>query len=247
MSGGAPGPKKNACRSARSQTNPLVSNHPRHAAVALSQESFPVEAMHRIWGWVLSEVCRRILSVDIATLAIVVLGLGGLSGLPGGDAEAPRSNEPRSAPEKGEASSPRPSCFAGSMWLGPREGAIHFRARCRPTAPSGTIDVAVSRVTLAETQLVPLRAFQRFPLLKGTGAVRRGRCVRERRTHGQILCGAKVKGSAVLEGRIWVRADERCESNIQLVSGPSYEPCRGVCTAVLTAPTLIVSGLPRGC
>lgn len=39
---------------------------------------------------------------------------------------------------------------------------------------SGAIDVAVSRVAPAEIQFVPLRAFQRFPLVKGTGAVRRG-------------------------------------------------------------------------
>ena len=44
--------------------------------------------------------------------------------------------------------------------------------------------------------------------------------------------------------RIWVAAEEQCEASIQLVSSPSFEPCKGVCTSVLPGSTLIVSGPP---
>jgi hypothetical protein len=186
-------------------------------------------------------------SIHIATLAIGALGLGGLLGLSGGDAEAARGDVPNPGAEKSEASSPRPSCFAGSVRLGPRAGAVDFRARCRPTAPSGIVNVAVSHTTRGGSQFAPVKAFRRFPLLKAGGEVRRGRCVRGRGSSGQILCSAKIEGSAVLEGRIWVGAEERCAGEVQLVSSPSYEPCRGVCAAVLPPSTLIVRGPPRGC
>lgn len=195
----------------------------------------------------MSEVCNRTLIVDIAALAIIALGLGHLFGLSGGDAEASRDNVPGPTAEKGETSSPRPSCFAGSAWLGPSAGAVDFRARCRPTAPSGSISVAVSHVTRGGSQFAPLRAFRRFPLLKGSGDARRGRCVRDRRSSGQILCSAKTRASAVLEGRIWLGVEGRCVGEVQLVSSPSYEPCSGVCTSVLPGSTLIASGPPRGC
>lgn len=195
----------------------------------------------------MSEVCKRTLIVDIVALAIVALGLGHLFGLSGGDAAASRDNVPGPTAEKGETASPRPSCFAGSAWLGPRAGAVDFRARCRPTAPSGRISVAVSHVTSGGSESAPLRAFRRFPLLKGSHDVRRGRCVRDRRSSGQILCSARIKGSAVLEGRIWVGVEGRCAGGVELVSSPSYEPCRGVCASVLPGSTLIASGPPRGC
>lgn len=192
-------------------------------------------------------VCERTLIVDIVTLAIVALGLGHIFGLSGNAADASRDHIPGLRVEKGETSSPRPSCFAGSTWLGPRAGAVDFRARCRPTGPSGEIGVEVSRVTLEGSEFGPIRAFRRFLLVEGTPGMRRARCVRNSRTNGEILCSAKVKGSAVFEGRIWVAAEERCESNIQLVSSPSYEPCKGVCAPVLPGSTLIASGPPRGC
>lgn len=196
----------------------------------------------------MSEAFRRTLSVDVVALAIVALGLGHLFGLVGGDAGASRGKVAGSTAEPPrEYSQPRPSCFAGGVSLEPRAGAIDFWARCRPTAASGDVGLSVSRTTPDELQFLPLKAFRRFPLLKGSGDVRRGRCARDRRSSGQILCRAKVKGSAVLEGRIWVVAEERCESNIQLVSSPSYEPCRGVCASVLPGSTLIASGPPRGC
>lgn len=195
----------------------------------------------------MSEACKRVLSVDIMALAIIVLGLGHLLGLSRGDAEASRNNAAVPTAEKGEASSPRPSCFSGSVWLGPRPGAVDFRARCRPTAPSGSISVAVSHVTNGGSQFAPVTAFRRFPQLKGSGDVWRGRCVRDRRSNEQILCSARIKGSAVLEGRIWVEAEGRCEGSVQMVSSPSYEPCTGVCASVLPGSTLIASGPPRGC
>lgn len=181
-------------------------------------------------------------------LAIVALGLGHLFGLSGGGAEASRDNVPGPAPsEKGKAAASRPSCFAGSAWLGPSAGAIDFRVRCRPTAPGGRINVAVSRATPDESRFAPVKAFRRFPLLKGDVEARRGRCVRDTRSTGQILCRAKIEGSAVLEGRIWVGVKGRCESDVRLVSSPSHERCRGVCTSVLPGSTLIASGPPRGC
>lgn len=179
----------------------------------------------------LFEPRSRFLLVDLLVLAILALGLGHPSNKGG-------SREP---------TSPRPSCFAGTAWLGSKSGAIDFRARCRPTAPSGSIEVTVSQVTPDESQFVPLKAFQRFPNLKAAGAERRARCVRTRGPSGQIICSAKIKGSAVLEGRIWLEARDHCETKIQLTSSPSYEPCKGVCASVLPAPTLIAGGPPRGC
>lgn len=195
----------------------------------------------------MSVVCERTLIVDVVALAIVALGLGHLFGLSGSAADASRDQVPGYTAEKGETSSPRPSCFAGRTWLGPKAGAVEFRARCRPTASSGRISVVVSHVMSGGSQLAPVKAFRRFPLLKGRGGVRRGRCVRERRSRQQILCRARIKGSAVLEGRIWVEAEGRCEGSIQLVSSPSYEPCTGVCAPVLPGSTVIASGPPRGC
>lgn len=144
-------------------------------------------------------------------------------------------------------SGPRPSCFVGGVSLGPRAGAIDFWARCRPTAPSGDIDVGVSRMTPNESQFLPLKAFRRFPLLLGSGDVRRGRCVRVRRSSGELNCGATTKGSAVFKGRIWVGVEGWCAGRVHLVSWPSYEPCRGVCTSVFQEPSRIASGAPRGC
>lgn len=195
----------------------------------------------------MSEVCSRTLIVDVVALAIIALGFGSIFGLVGGDAGARQGNEldPRTANR--ENAHPRPSCFAGGVSLGPRAGAIDFWARCRPTAASGDIGVGVSRVTPDELQFLPFDAFQRFPLLKGNGDVRRGWCVRGRRSSGELSCGARIKGSAVLRGRIWVAVDERCAGRVHLLSSPSHEPCRGVCTSMVPVPTLIASGLPRGC
>jgi hypothetical protein len=196
----------------------------------------------------LSEVCRRILIVDIVTLAIVALGLGHLFGSAEADAGAWRGNVADSPVENPEYSPPRPSCFAGGVSLGPRAGAIDFWARCRPTAASGHIGLSVSRATPDELQLLPLKAFRRFPLLQGSGDVRRGWCVRARRSNGGgINCGARIKGSAVLRGRVWVGVEGRCAGDIRLISAPSYEPCRGVCASVLPGTTRIASGAPRGC
>jgi hypothetical protein len=195
----------------------------------------------------LSEACRRTLLVDIVALAIVALGLGNLFGLTGGEAGAWRGSGADSTAENPEYSPPRPSCFAGGASLGQRAGAIDFWARCQPTAASGDVGLSVSRATLDELQFLPLKAFRRFPPLKGSGDVRRGRCVRVKRSSGELNCSARIKGSAVLEGRIWVEADGRCEGSVQLVSSPSYEPCKGVCASVLPGSTLIASGPPRGC
>jgi hypothetical protein len=162
-------------------------------------------------------------------------------------AEVRRSTAPPFSTGSVRASSPRPSCFGGKVWLGSRVGAIDFQARCRPTSHSGEISIELSRVTPEESAFVPIRAFRRVLLVKGAPGVRRGRCVRANRTNGEILCSARVEGSAVLEGRIWVVAEGRCDSNIQLVSHPSVEPCRGVCSPVLPGSTLIASGKPRAC
>jgi hypothetical protein len=190
---------------------------------------------------------KRTLIVDIAALVIIALGLGHLPGQSRDDAEARPDNVSGSAAQNGESFRPRPSCFAGTVRVGPRAGALDFRARCHPTAPSGDISVAVSRVTLGGSKFVLIRAFRRFPSLKGSGGVRRSRCVRARGSSGQILCRASVEGSAVLEGRIWVAPEERCETDVQLVSSPSHEQCRGVCASIAPPTILIASGRPRGC
>ena len=195
----------------------------------------------------MSEVYSRTLSVDLAMLAIAALGLGHLFGFAGGGPEAARNDVPAPMAEKDGASPPRPSCFAGSAWLGRSAGAVDFRARCRPTAASGKVNVAVSHVAPGGTKFAPVKAFRHFPLLKGNGVVRRGRCVRGNSSNGQILCSAKIQGSAVLEGRIWVRPEERCAGSVQLISSPSHEPCRGVCASVAPPTILVASGRPRGC
>lgn len=187
----------------------------------------------------MSEGSRRILLADVAAITILVMGLGYVTGLLGGDAGAERSGM--------ELNPPRPSCFVGGVSLGREAGAIDYWARCRPTAPSGDIGFTVSRTTPDESRFLPLKAFQRYPSLEGAGGERRARCVRVRRSSGQINCGGKVARWAVLKGRIWVAAKERCESDIQLVSAPSSEPCIGVCASVLPGTTVIASGPPRGC
>lgn len=191
---------------------------------------------------------RRTLNTNVLVLALVVLGLGHLSGVFKGAAGGSPERGSGTHVEKAPTSRPRPSCFAGSVWLAPRAGAIDFRAHCRATAPSGDINVAVSRTTPDELQFLPIQAFRHFPFLKDKNGARRGRCLRARRSsNGEILCSAKVKRSAVVEGRIWIAPEERCEAFIQMASSPSHKPCKEVCGQVLPASTLIVRGRPRGC
>ena len=196
----------------------------------------------------MSEGCRRSLVVDVVSLAILALGLAYVSSLVGGGADAGREGWQAPTVDREQASRPRPSCFAGGVALGRKAGAIDYWARCRPTAASGDVGLTVTRTTPDEQRFLPVKAFRRFPLLKGAGKARRGRCVRVRRSRGgQINCNAKIKRAATLRGRIWVAAKERCESGIQLVSSPSSEPCEGVCASVLPGVTVIASGPPRGC
>lgn len=198
-------------------------------------------------GLILFEPSRRVFFVDFVALAAVVLGLGYAAGGVKQDASADRSSGSGVRTQSEEADWPRPSCVAGGVSLAPMPGAIDFWARCRPTAASGIIGLTVSRNTPDELRFLPVKSLRRAPTVSGGGRAWKGRCVRTKRASGQINCTARIRGSAVLRGRIWVVVDGRCNGHVQLASVPSYEPCTGVCAPVLPASTLIVSGVPRGC
>lgn len=182
----------------------------------------------------------RASSLLLLALAVACWSFGG------GRAEKGVSVEPSQKPKP--AVKERLACHHGIVRRGQIDGSIDFQVRCRPLASSERIGFSVSRGYLDSVKRAPIRSFSRHPvLMDGKAPARYGSCRRDRSgPASNLTCEARADRSALIEGRLWVRASEVCASNIWLTASPKRPPCRRACALDYTV-VILAEGAPRLC
>jgi hypothetical protein len=138
------------------------------------------------------------------------------------------------------------SCYQGAVNLGKYEGSIEFQARCKPVRPPERMEILISRSTSGGEKSMPIKAFQRHPIVLEAGAEpQRGSCSRSpHSSSASLVCKAKASHSALIKGRIWMKQGSACGSSIKLA--PIGRTCRDLCGLNYVVLTL-AQGPPRGC
>lgn len=136
-------------------------------------------------------------------------------------------------------------CSEGSAALGQPAGAIDFHVRCKSQKPGEETSFFVTRAPLHGQGSPGIHAFQRHPSLSGpNGRHRFGRCIGF--SGGGISCSLRSDRSTLVNGRIWVDAETRCDFELIITASSPSRPCRSDCTAVQQVLT-ILAGRPPGC
>lgn len=150
-------------------------------------------------------------------------------------------------PSSSAASPSHSACWQGNVTLGSAPGAIDFTAQCASVRPNETFVLILTRSLPADPRGGPgIHAFRKFPPISGPGAIGlHGRCHLGGYT---LVCQGRFHGRFELHGRIWVRPQTRCSTNVALALHESPGNCSGKqgCFAVfITRP--LIEGLPGGC
>ena len=134
-------------------------------------------------------------------------------------------------------------CFMGTALVGNAAGAIDFRVRCKPRQAGEEMSFYVTRAPLQGQGKPGIRSFRRRPRLLPANRQRFGRC--SGFSGSGISCSLRPSRSTLVQGRIWVNAQTRCNYEVVLtVSLP--RTCRSDCVADQQVLT-IFAGRPQGC
>lgn len=188
------------------------------------------------------------LKVIVIGLTLVVIAMAVAKVLPGpwqGDKALAETGTSPSAEARGQEPLRKITCVRGVAQAGLRAGAIDISVACAPRGNQGR--VAFSLATYAagkEKRASKISSFRRRPLLLGAGSGNKfGSC----QLHSDVLdCEAIAHRSLRVEGRIWVKAPQRCDSGIAIFVARPAECGSEGCHPVLIVKNLY-RGLPRGC
>jgi hypothetical protein len=189
----------------------------------------------------------RFWAVGTFALCLLLAACGTSAGQTGKEAgpgtasrpEVKRTDQPPTV-VRSTASAP---CFEGTALIGNAAGAIDFRVRCKPRQAGEEMSFFVTRAPLQGQGKPGIRGFRRRPSLSSPNGQRFGRCAGF--SGSGISCSLRSSQFTLVEGRIWVDAQTRCDYEVVLTVSPP-QSCRSDCAADQRVFT-IFAGRPQGC